>query len=90
MLSADWVGAMRDKIEKEAGVHFAYHQGGAGNVVPNSYIESEPSNADYNIHGKKLADVALAALPDLQSVPSGKIRAVSRVVTCPHDLDVSM
>ncbi len=90
MLSADWVGAMRDKIEKEADVHFTYHQGGAGNVVPNSFIPSEPSNADYNVHGKKLADVALAAIPTMESVPNGKVRATSKVVTCQHDLDVSM
>ncbi len=89
-LSPDWVGAMRDKLEKEANIHFTYHQGGAGNVVPNSFITSEPSNADYNIHGKKLADVALAALGNMESVPSGKVRAVSKTVTCDHDLDVSM
>lgn len=90
MLSADWVGAMRDKIEKDAGVHFTYHQGGAGNVVPNSFITTEPSNADYNVHGKKLADVALEAMKTMESVPSGKVRAMSKVVTCQHDLDVSM
>ena len=90
ILSADWVGAMRDKIEKEGNVLFTYHQGGAGNVVPNSFIASEPSNADYNVHGKKLADVALEAMPKMESVPTGKIRAVTKTVTCPHDLDVSM
>ena len=90
MLSADWVGAMREKIEKDGNVLFTYHQGGAGNVVPNSFITTEPSNADYNVHGRKLADVALAALGDMESVPSGKVRAVSKTVTCDHDLDVSM
>ncbi|MBE6711917.1 MAG: hypothetical protein E7580_00190 [Ruminococcaceae bacterium] len=90
MLSADWVGAMREKIEKDAGVHFTYHQGGAGNVVPNSFITTEPSNADYNVHGKKLADVALEAIPKMESVPTGKVRATTKTVTCQHDLDVSM
>ena len=90
MLSADWVGAMREKIEKDAGVHFTYHQGGAGNVVPNSFITTEPSNADYNVHGKKLADVALEAMKTMESVPTGKVRATTKTVTCQHDLDVSM
>ena len=90
MLSSDWVGALREKIEKDANVHFSYHQGGAGNVVPNSFISSEPSNADYNVHGKKLAEVAMAAIPQMESVPTGKIRAVTKTVSCPHDLDVSM
>ena len=90
ILSADWVGAMREKIEKEGNVLFTYHQGGAGNVVPNSFITTEPSNADYNVHGRKLADIALEAMPKMESVPTGKIRAVTKTATCSHDLDVSM
>ncbi len=90
ILSADWVGAMRDEIEKEANVHFSYHQGGAGNVVPNSFISSEPSNSDYNVHGVKLAKVALEAVGQMETVPTGKIRAVKKTLTCEHDLDVSM
>ena len=90
MISADWVGALRKNIEAKGDVLFTYHQGGAGNVVPNSFITTEPSNADYKVHGAKLADVALDAMENMESVPTGKIRAVSKVVTLTHDLDVSM
>ena len=90
MVSADWVGALRKTIEAEGDVLFSYHQGGAGNVVPNSFIASEPSNADYNQHGVKIAEVALDAMKNMESVPTGKIRAVSKTVSCAHDLDVSM
>jgi len=89
VLSPDFVGALRKKVEKEANVHFAYHQGAAGNIEPNSYIESEPDNRDYNNHGAKIAEVALEALDHMETVPSGKVRAVKKTVTCAHDLDVS-
>ena len=88
-ITPDFVGALRDKMEKEAGVHFAYHQGAAANIEPKSYIESEPDHGDYKKHGALIADVALAALSQMESVPTGKVRAVKKTVTCNHDLDVS-
>ncbi len=89
VISPDFVGVLRDQMEKEAGVHFAYHQGAAANIEPNSYIESEPDNRDYKAHGAKIAAVALAALENMEAVPGGKIRAVRKTVSCEHDLDVS-
>ena len=88
-LSPDFVGALRDKMEKEAGVHFAYHQGAAANIEPNSYIESEPDHRDYKEHGGLIAQVALETMKHMEQVPVGKIRAVKKTVTCDHDLDVS-
>ena len=89
ILSPDFVGALRDQIEKDAGVHFAYHQGAAANIEPNSYIESEPDNRDYKNHGAKIASVALGALGQMEAIPNGKVRAVKKTVSCAHDLDVS-
>ena len=89
VISPDFVGALRKRMEKEANVHFAYHQGAAANIEPNSYIESEPDHRDYKNHGGLIADVALAALGNMEKVPSGKVRAVKKTVTCTHDLDVS-
>ena len=88
-LSPDYVGALRNKMEKEADVHFAFHQGAGANIEPNSYIESEPDNRDYKNHGAKIAAIALKALENMESVASGKVRAVKKTVSCAHDLDVS-
>ncbi len=88
-ITPDFVGALRDKVENEAGVHFAYHQGAAANIEPNSYIESEPDHRDYKDHGKLIAEVALGALKNMEAVPSGKVRAVKKTVSLAHDLDVS-
>lgn len=88
-ITPDFVGALRDKVEKEAGVHFAYHQGAAANIEPNSYIESEPDNRDYKNHGAKIAAIALKALENMESVASGKVRAVKKTVSLAHELDVS-
>ncbi len=88
-ISPDFVGALRDKVEKEAGVHFAYHQGAAANIEPNSYIESEPDHRDYKEHGGLIAEVALEAMKNMEAVPSGKLRAVKKTVSLAHELDVS-
>ena len=65
-VSADWVGAFRDEAERELDVHFAYYQGAAGNLVPNSYLSHEISNSDYHKHGKDLTAVLKRALSDVK------------------------
>lgn len=67
-VSADWVGAFRDVAERELDVHFAYYQGAAGNVVPNSYLPDEISNSDYHKHGRDLTEVLKQALSCLKPV----------------------
>lgn len=75
-VSADWVGAFRDEAERELGVLFAYYQGAAGNVVPNSYLPDEISNSDYHKHGRDLTAVLKKALSETKDVPYGPIRVV--------------
>ncbi|MBR5296112.1 MAG: neutral/alkaline non-lysosomal ceramidase N-terminal domain-containing protein, partial [Clostridia bacterium] len=40
-VSADWVGGFRDAAEEKLDVLFAFYQGAAGNVVPNSSLKGE-------------------------------------------------
>jgi len=75
-VSADWVGAFRDEAEKEFGVHFAYYQGAAGNVVPNSYLPDEISNSNLEKHGKDLNAVLKKALSDMKPVETEEIRVI--------------
>jgi len=37
----DWVGPLREKVEKELGCHFMYMQGAAGNLNPKSRLKAE-------------------------------------------------
>ena len=90
-ISSDWVGAFRDEVEEEADVYFAFMQGAAGNVTPGTRLvgEKEQNNAeDYIKHGKDVAAFCLAALPSLQKIETGKVRAVPVSVLGYRDTDV--
>ncbi len=67
-VSSDWVGRFREEVEKDHDVYFAYYQGAAGNVVPNTYLKTEPGNSDMFKHGKDLCAVLTRALSDMKKV----------------------
>lgn len=58
-MTADLVGAMRDKFQKNTGDLFMYFSGASGNVNPSSRIEKENITADFKEQGEKLADYAV-------------------------------
>ena len=81
-LTADLVGAMRDKYEKETGDLFAYYTGASGNVNPKSRIEKENITDDFKEQGEALADYAVQCLNEnMTEAPVGKIGAVSKTFT---------
>ncbi len=84
-VSADWVGAFRDAMEKDGDVHFAYQQGAAGNLAANSAITGEKSNKDYKNHGKELAAVARKAMENMTRVESGKVQGTVKTYTAEYN-----
>lgn len=74
-ISADFIGSTRDVIEKETGMLFAYFTAAAGNVNGTSRIEGEDKNLDYKEMGQAVADVAIAALPNMQKLEGSGVRA---------------
>lgn len=75
-ISADWAGAMRDTVEKEADVHCAFFQGAAGNLIPGSYIQGEKDNSkDHIKHGQEVAAATLEALKTLEPVNGTEMKA---------------
>ncbi len=74
-VSADWVGFLRAKAEKDLDIHFSYQQGAAGNVVPSTKIKGEKSNSNHIKHGEAIADVVKTALNNAIPIRSGKVLA---------------
>ena len=73
VLSADYVGVFRRNVEESTDCLFAFFQGAAGNLAPNSLITSLNKHETQTIggmesYGKALADVAINALPTLEPV----------------------
>ena len=67
-LSADYIGVIRQEVELLTGMNFAFFLGATGNHNTNSVIESEAHKLNMKKYGAKLAEVAVAALPELQPV----------------------
>lgn len=74
-LSADFIAAVRDDIENDTGMMFAYFTGAAGNVNTTSRIEGEDKKLDKKGLGRALADVAIAALPNMTKLEGQGIEA---------------
>jgi len=75
MMSADYIGSMREYVEKEAGCLVGFYLGAAGNLNPRSnFIEEQKSVPnDVTAYGKQLGDWVLKGLKDLKEVPTGKV-----------------
>lgn len=76
-VSADFVGAMRSRMEESTGARFAFFQGASGNLAGRSRIAGEEKAHEYDEYGYALADYALQALEDLQPVADGPVKLLS-------------
>ena len=72
LLSADYVGAVRDVIEKETGMDFIFFLGATGDQNPDSRIAEEKTNLNHKKYGEKLAQTALDALPEITQKIEGQ------------------
>ena len=82
VLSADWVGPARDHIEANSNSLVAIFQGASGDQTPGSRIPGLAFK-DYNLHGQKLGDYAMAALPGLKKIVPTKLEQTRRSITFP-------
>ena len=65
-VSADFIGSVRQYLEKETGCLFAYWQGCAGNVNPRSRIPEQDCTRDYLEFGKLLGNFAIEGLKKVE------------------------
>lgn len=86
-VSADIVGACRDKMEKTLNCNFLYFTAAAGDQSSGSRIPEENVCADYIAHGEKLADYALQIMDRLTPVKSGPLKVQEQTVECIYDYD---
>ena len=86
-ISADFVGALRAKVEAQTGMQVAYYTGAAGNTNKDSLIESEKHGLGYVAYGEKIADYVIANLENLTPVENTGIRSTR--LSCPVEIDHS-
>ena len=85
-ISADYVGAVRDYLEKETGCLFAFYQGAAGDQNPRSRIPEENRRADYIGYGQRLGEHAQAAA--YQEVDSANIQVLKQTYEVEPELNM--
>jgi hypothetical protein len=78
-ITADIVGAFRNKLEAELGCHAMYFTGASGNINPTSQIQSENIVFSIEEHGEALAQYALDAENTYVPVSGGKVQALHHV-----------
>ncbi len=84
-VSADYIGSVRNYIEKKTDYLFAFFQGAAGNLGSSSKIPREKLTEDMDTYGALLGERALEALADMQPVAPGKVQSICRAVTLEVD-----
>ena len=72
LLSADYVGVLREKLENESGMDFIFFLGATGDQNPDSRIAEEKPNRDYKKYGEELAQIALDAIPEITEKIEGQ------------------
>ena len=65
VISADFVGYMRDKVEADSDMLCIYFSGALGDISPYTKIESEDHGLDVKEYGEKLAEYALNATAEM-------------------------
>lgn len=73
-ISADFPGAMREKLSADTGMLVAYFTGASGDQNPMSRIATDHHKLGMKPYGEKLAELALSKLGDLQPVEGDTIK----------------
>lgn len=84
-VSADYIGSVRNYVEKKSDYLFAFFQGAAGNLGSSSKIPQEKVTGDMDTYGALLGERALAAAQELQPVAPGKVRGIRRTLSLEID-----
>ena len=84
-IGPDFIGPLRNKLEKDTGMHVAYFSGAVGNQVPDSKWAQESHGLTWNEYGEKLAELALPMLDTLQPSESTQIKATQVIMQAEVD-----
>lgn len=88
-ISADFVGVVREKLEKDTGMKVAYFSGAQGNLISHSYWDEENHGLSWKAYGEKLAEYAQENLPSLTPVEVNSLKHSYKVYegTVDHTMD---
>lgn len=80
-MSADYIHTIREMVESETDMLFAFFLGASGDVNTRSRIKSEVIAPDRDTYAEKMRGYIMHALENMEPVASGKVCALTREVT---------
>ena len=80
VVSADFIAPMREGVEKNLDVHFAYYNGASGNITFSTKLPGEKKYANNMACGEALVGVIEGAVKEETKVNSGKVQVQSVTV----------
>lgn len=84
-ISPGFIGPLRNKLERDTGMHVAYFNGASGNMNRDSKYKAEKHNLDFYEYGEKMAELAAGMLPSLELVNGIEIKTTRYVLECKVD-----
>ena len=84
-ISSDYIGVLRDKVEKETGMKVAHFQGASGNQNTDSRIDSELHGMSMKEYGEKLAQAVVDGVANLKPVEGSGIKTSRVQFDCEYD-----
>ena len=82
IVSPDWIGHMRNDLERDTGMLVAYYNGASGNQITRSFLPEEKHGLKFHEYGSKMAEYAKALLPKLQRIEGAEIENRHHMFTC--------
>ncbi len=86
-ISADFVGACREKMEQELDCNFLYFTAAAGDQNASSRIAEEQKYTGWKGHGYQLAEYAINGMDSLTEVKTGDIQIIEQKVEAKYCYD---
>ena len=87
LITADFVGKMRDYVEANLDCQFAYFSGASGNLNPSSSIPSENVVSNYTEYGNKMGEAAAEAYQNMTKVNTHNVQITSQKYTARRSTD---
>ena len=82
VISADFVGVLRNTVESQTGMLCAYFTGATAEVDPTSRIESVNHGLDYKGYGEKLAQIAIDGTAQMTALEGDRVRTHRLAYNC--------
>ena len=82
IISPDWVGHMRNNLERDTDMHVAYFNGASGNQIHRSNLKDEQHGLRFFEFGAKVAEYAMKLVPELKPIEGAELDNRHHMYVC--------